>query len=110
MLARHLTENATVWDVTLDEYGGKNYSQPRVVSAIWKTADNVALDDNGIEFMPKDSFYLLEGIPRGSYIAKGDQSFYLDPLSADSAFPVRQVKSYPPQIRRTQTYYEVLTG
>ncbi len=82
------TNTATVWPVTVDQYGQPAYGSPYAIDCTWADTGETQTDDNGSEFVPASTFwfeaeYTDSPLPeRGDYIAKFDQTGVTDPLTA----------------------------
>lgn len=103
------TNTATIWEVTgRDPYGAPSFSAPRTIDCTWQDTGTTQKDDEGVEFVPASTFYTLEELQRGWYIAKGDQTAELDP-SAVNAQIIRKVTEFDMSQFGDPTEYMVMT-
>lgn len=103
------TNTATVWDVTVDQYGRPSMGSPYTIAATWVDTGDTQTDEDGNQFVPQSTFYTMVAVPRGSYIAKGDQTAAgTDPLSVQ-AQKIKKVTQFDISQFGDPPEYEVFT-
>lgn len=103
------TNTATVWEVLgRDPYGNPSFDAPRTIDATWKDTGDTQKDDEGVEFVPASTFFTLEELERGWYIAKGDQTASVDPSDANAQI-IRKVTEFDMSQFNSPTEYMVMT-
>lgn len=102
------TNTATVWEVTTDQYGQPNYGAGRTIAATWIDTGDTQTDQDGNQFVPQSTFFTLEQLQRGWYIAKGDQTAEANPLNVQ-AQEIKKVTQYDISQFGDPPEYEVYT-
>lgn len=80
----------TVWPVLTDELGQLSYGTPYLLKVDWQLGGQPQTDKNGVQFVPKSTFYFereegADPFPAlDDYVARGDQrSAAKPPLDAE---------------------------
>ena len=104
------TNPITVWELAgSDSWGVPTYSAPRVIYGTYENGSRSQVDDSGVQFMPRQRFFLLEAVAKGVYIKAGDHSALAAPPQGTGV--VRKTVEYAPApaYGRTVPQYEALT-
>lgn len=93
------TNVATIWPVTVDQYGQPSYGSPYTIPCTWEDTGTIQTDNDGMEFQPRSTYWFEANygdaiIPkRGYFIAKFDRTDVDDPISIQ-AQKIRKVTSW----------------
>ena len=74
--ARFQTNNVTIWRLSgRSSRGAPSYDVIGVFGATWRSGGKATRDANGVQFVPKDTYYIDQSstVKRGDLIARGDR-------------------------------------
>lgn len=90
ILTRNLTQDVTHWPVTgSDGYGGFTFGSPSLLRGRWEFKAELFINLDNEEVVSRAVVYLNAAIEPGDYLAEGDQTSILSPLSAVGSDRIR---------------------
>lgn len=106
------TAKATLWPLSdRDDWdGGQSFGAPVVIDCDYASSSERLTDGKGVEFVSRMRVFTEHAAAKqGDYIAIGDHSSSIDPLTVVGAAEVRLVLRYADTLDRLADDYEVVS-